>query len=92
MIDDIESERPVYFWVIDGHSAWVNSKALEVAGIDKDTPDTVPGYSFFERDVDGNPTGWIVEVPAQIQVLSALVDNHIYWGNASGLDAARIEA
>ncbi|MEM9105285.1 MAG: amidohydrolase [Pseudomonadota bacterium] len=74
MLDEIESERPVYFWAIDGHAAWVNSKALEMAGIDKDTPDTAPGFSFFERDADGNPTGWIIEVPAQLQVLSALID------------------
>ncbi|PRY19540.1 hypothetical protein CLV78_12129 [Aliiruegeria haliotis] len=74
MLDEIESERPVYFWTIDAHGAWVNSKALEVAGIDKDTPDTAPGFSFFERDEDGNPTGWIVEIPAQMQVLSALID------------------
>ncbi|MEM1313305.1 MAG: amidohydrolase family protein, partial [Pseudomonadota bacterium] len=74
MLDEIEAERPVYLWAIDGHAAWVNSKALELAGIDKDTPDTAPGFSFFERDADGNPTGWIVEVPAQLQVLSALLD------------------
>ena len=74
MLDEIESDRPMFFWAIDGHAAWVNSKALEIAGIDKDTPDTVPGFAFFERDDDGNPTGWIVEVPAQLQVLSALLD------------------
>ncbi len=74
MLDEIESERPVYFWAIDGHAAWANSKALELAGINKDTPDTVPGFSFFERDTEGNPTGWIVEIPAQLQVLSALME------------------
>ena len=74
MLDKLESERPVYLWAIDGHIAWVNSKALEIAGIDKETPDTVPGYSYFEKDENGEPTGYIVEVPAQMQVLSALVD------------------
>lgn len=74
MLDEIESERPVFLWAIDGHKAWVNSKALELANITKDTPDTVPGYAFFERDDDGNPTGWIVEIPAQMQVLSKLID------------------
>lgn len=74
MLDEIEADRPMFFWAIDGHAAWVNSKALEIAGIDKDTPDTVPGFAFFERDEDGNPTGWVVEVPAQLQVLSALLD------------------
>jgi len=72
-LDEIESERPMYFWVIDGHAAWVNSKALEIAKVDKDTPDTVPGYAYFVRDEDKNPTGWIIEVPAQMQVLSALI-------------------
>lgn len=74
MLDEIESERPVFLWAIDGHKAWVNSKALELAKITRDTPDTVPGYAYFERDEDGNPTGWIVEIPAQMQVLSALID------------------
>lgn len=74
MLDEIEADRPMFFWAIDGHAAWVNSKALEMAGVDKNTPDTVPGFAFFERDDDGNPTGWIVEVPAQLQVLSALLD------------------
>lgn len=74
MLDEVEAEKPVYLWTIDGHTAWVNSKALEIAGIDKDTPETVPGFSYFERDPQGNPTGWVVEIPAQLQVLSALVD------------------
>lgn len=74
MLDEIESERPVYLWAIDGHAAWVNSKALELAGVDKDTPDTVPGFSMFERDADGNPTGWLIEIPAQMQVFSVLAD------------------
>jgi len=72
MFDEIESERPIYLWTVDGHSAFVNSKALEIAGVDKDTPETVPGYSFFDRDADNNPTGFIIEVPAQLQVLTKL--------------------
>ena len=51
----------------------MNTKTLEVAGITKDTPDTVPGVSWFVRDNDGNPTGYIIEVPAQLQVLNKLV-------------------
>ena len=74
MLDEIEADRPVYLWAIDGHAAWVNSKALEMAGIDRNTPDTAPGFSFFERDDEGNPTGWIIEIPAQMQVLTSLID------------------
>lgn len=74
MLDEIESDRPIFFWAIDGHKAWVNSRALEMAGIDKDTPDMVPGYSFFQRDEEGNPLGWVVELPAMMKVLGAVVD------------------
>ncbi len=74
MLDEIESDRPIYLWAITGHAAWANTKALEMAGIDADTPEPVPGFSFFERDDVGDPKGWIVEVPAQIQVLSKLID------------------
>ena len=73
MLDAIVPDRPVFLWQVDGHSAWVNTKTLEVAGITKDTPDTVPGVSWFVRDNDGNPTGYIIEVPAQLQVLNTLV-------------------
>lgn len=65
MLDDVVPDRPAYFWAIGGHAAWV---ALEIAGIDKDTPDTVPGFSMFDRDAAGNPTGWLIEIPAQMQV------------------------
>lgn len=74
MLDQFETERPVYFWTISGHGAWVNSKALEVAGIDKDSPEPAPGFSFYERDDEGNPTGWVVEIPAQMEVLTRILD------------------
>ena len=41
------------------HDAWCNSKALEVAGIDKNFPDPAPGMRYFHRDAEGNPTGRI---------------------------------
>ena len=42
-IDEVVSDRPVYRSSADGHSAWVNSKALEMAGIDRNTPDPEDG-------------------------------------------------
>jgi len=73
-LDAIDSERPIYLWGIDGHSAWVNSKALELGGVDKEFPDTQPALSFYQRDEDGTPTGWVVELPAQIELLGKLRD------------------
>ena len=44
----------------DGHSIWVNSKILERHGITDDTPDPVPGLSYYVRK-DGHVTGNIFE-------------------------------
>ncbi|MDQ3534460.1 MAG: amidohydrolase, partial [Bacteroidota bacterium] len=48
LLDRVVPERPVYLESADAHSAWVNSKALAVAGITKQTADPVNGR--IERD------------------------------------------
>ena len=48
LLDAVVPNRPVYLESKDGHSAWVNSKALEVAGIDRNTPD--PAGGRIDRD------------------------------------------
>ena len=37
-LDNVVSDRPVFLTRVDGHAAWVNSKAMALAGITKDTP------------------------------------------------------
>ena len=37
----IGKDRPALMTAADGHSAWANSKALEVSGVTKDTPDPI---------------------------------------------------
>lgn len=60
LLDSIVSDRPVFLSAADGHSAWVNSLALQKAGITKDTPDTPNGR--IERDPQtGEPTGTLRE-------------------------------
>jgi predicted amidohydrolase YtcJ len=58
-IDAVVSDRPVWLRRIDGHAGWANGKALELAGIDKDTPDPVGGK--IHRDDDGNATGTLID-------------------------------
>jgi predicted amidohydrolase YtcJ len=58
-LDAIVSDRPAFFPNRDGHSTWVNTRALELAGIDRDTADPVDGR--IERDPDGSPTGTLHE-------------------------------
>ena len=73
VLDKLFPDKPVMLIAIDVHSAWVNSKALEIAGIDAKTPDPAPGVSFFQRDPETNePTGWVVETLAEQQVLAKL--------------------
>lgn len=72
-LDKIVSDRPVYLFAIDGHSAWVNSKALEIANITESTADPEYPFSYFKRDEKTKePTGWLVEVPAEILVKNKL--------------------
>jgi predicted amidohydrolase YtcJ len=40
---------------------WLNSKAMEMGGVSKDTPDPVPGLTYWVRDDAGNPTGYAKE-------------------------------
>ena len=55
LIDPFTENTPVFVSRIDGHVGLANSKALELAGITKNTPD--PDGGLIERDEDGNPTG-----------------------------------
>jgi predicted amidohydrolase YtcJ len=58
-LDDVVPDRPVFLPNRDGHSAWVNSVALKVAGIDRDTTDPADGR--IERDPQGEPSGTLHE-------------------------------
>jgi len=72
-LDKLFPDKPVMLVAIDAHSAWVNSKALELAGINAKTPDPAPGVSFFQRDPKTNePTGWVVETLAEQMVMAKL--------------------
>ena len=72
-LDAIWPDVPVILIAIDGHSAWVNSQALALAGITKNTKDPLPGFSYFERDpTSGEPSGYLVEPPAMFMVNNAI--------------------
>ncbi len=60
LLDEIVSDRPVYLISQSGHSAWLNSKAFELVGIDKNTPVT-DKFIYAKDDITGEPTGRIDE-------------------------------
>lgn len=71
-LDAILPDRPAFFFAIDGHSLWVNSKALEMAGVTRDTPDPIPRFSYYARDQKGDPTGYVLEVNAVLSLVNAV--------------------
>ncbi len=70
-LDAVAPDVPVALTRVCGHATWVNSKALEIAGIDKNTPDPVGGEIL--RDENGEPTGILTD-QAQNLVLTKVPD------------------
>lgn len=62
LLDEVAPDNPVSLVDISGHSLWVNSRALELAGIDSDT-DNPPG-GVIERNTAGEVTGVLRESAA----------------------------
>lgn len=61
-LDDAAPQHPVALWSKDGHLLWVNSLALQRAGIRAETPDPADGAIL--RDATGEPTGVLQEYAA----------------------------
>lgn len=59
MLDSIIPDRPVYLKAYDGHSGWANSKALTLAGINKESYFT--GFGELVKNKNGEPTGALKE-------------------------------
>ncbi|KQV20026.1 MULTISPECIES: amidohydrolase [unclassified Kitasatospora] len=59
LLDSVVADRPVYLVSRDHHGAWANTRALELAGLTKDTPDPADGR--IEREPDGTPSGVLQE-------------------------------
>ncbi len=67
LIDAVAPDNPVFISRYT-HGSGANSKALELAGITRDTPDPEGGH--IKKDQNGEPTGEFVErAPSQLQRL-----------------------
>ncbi|MFC4993856.1 amidohydrolase [Rubritalea tangerina] len=69
-LDTVVPDRPAILLDFTIHDAWLNSAALKAANITKDTPDTLPGVTYWVRDKEGNPLGAAIE----IQWMQAYID------------------
>ena len=85
--DDLDpvSATPVALRDFSGHQLWVNSSALELAGINEDTPD--PPDGMIVRDGSGRPTGLLRESAAALidRLLPPLTETEL----DQALDTAR---
>ena len=58
-LDAAVSDRPVVLARVDGHAKWLNTRAMQAAGITRDTQD--PPGGRIERDATGRPNGVLVD-------------------------------
>lgn len=71
-LDAICKDKPIVLLSSTLHTAWCNSMALEAAGITRDTPDIDPaGGVIYQRDADGELTGFVKELPSMDPVMGA---------------------
>lgn len=99
-LDRVAPDNPVLLTRIGGHSVWLDSRALELAGIDASTPD--PDGGRIVRDEHGEPTGMLVDAAVDIAMgavppvtaedrdrrLRLALDQYVRWGVTSLHDAA----
>jgi predicted amidohydrolase YtcJ len=103
LLDAIVPGRPVFLYSEDGHCAWVNSRALALAGIDRSTPDPADGR--IVRDASGDPAGTLhdgaVELldrhapkPTHADLLDGLraAQRHLHGLGITGWQDAIVEA
>jgi predicted amidohydrolase YtcJ len=93
-LDELFPKRPVLLVGYDGHTAWVNSKALALAGITQHTPDPLNGIIVHDKQT-GEPTGILKEAaqslvsnlvpePTRAEKLLALRAG-MRWANEHGI-------
>jgi predicted amidohydrolase YtcJ len=89
LLDAIVPDRPAHLVSYDGHTAWVNTKALRLAGITKRTPDPTNG-TIVKDPRTGEPTGVLKE--AAMALVGRLVPPATRDDRVRALRAAVAEA
>lgn len=95
LLDRAVSDRPIVIHNTSEHSLWVNSKALELAGVTKKPVADPLEEKFVVRDSNGEPTGVLVDPAMQLMVRAlpampmdeklALLQNAEHYLNSFGI-------
>ena len=88
-LDEAVADRPVVMDCYDGHTAWVNTKALQLAGITRKTPDPTGGVIVRDPKT-GEPTGALKESAQEL--VSKLVPKPTREDKLAAIQAAIAEA
>lgn len=88
ILDKISKDLPIVLVSGDHHSYWANSKAMELAGINKNTKDVKGGV--IGRDKNGNPTGVFREKANGL--IEAVIPNYTVEQYKEGILAYQKEA
>lgn len=83
-LDKYFPEQPVYLRRVDGHAVWVNSAAMEIAGVNKET--VAPSGGEIIKDESGNPTG--VFVDNAMELITKVIPPFSYQQQKSALTNA----
>jgi predicted amidohydrolase YtcJ len=70
VLDKLSPNHPVYLRRVDGHAAWLNSLALERAGINKNSPD--PKGGIIVRNEKGEASGVLID--NAMDLVNAILD------------------
>ncbi len=84
LLDQAVANRPVFLTAADGHSAWINSKAIQLAGLGRETRD--PPGGRIERDATGAPTGALRE--SAMRLVERLLPEYTTDDYIEGFDRA----
>lgn len=100
LIDEVSGDVAVYLVDDSGHNGWVNSKALELAGVTSATPD--PEGGTVTREEDGSPSGVLIETAQALvrDLITPYTDEQNLnaaryfsnYANAFGITAAKAAA
>ncbi|WP_286261219.1 amidohydrolase [Thalassotalea atypica] len=88
MLDKVVTDRPVIIMDEGFHGAWANTKAMKILGVNQDTPDPVPEFSYYKRDEHGRPTGYLLEgtATAAIEKLEVITAESIALGTSDVIE------
>ncbi|MBJ80848.1 MAG: hypothetical protein CMH60_05970 [Myxococcales bacterium] len=79
-LDTLDIDKPIYLTRVDGHAAWVNTKALQAAGITETTEDPLGG--LIVRDDQGQATGILIDTAMElVQAVMPVPSDEEIWND-----------